>query len=313
MAMAASDNNTRRSDEAERARHVAAGEAAAFATTAGAMLLGLLTGAEAAQHRSETGPQPPAPTTPPAAPPVRPTEAAPTERTPADQGSQHEDQHSSASEQPATDAVPSIHADAAATVQSPDPGAAIGTIPHAEAVAAHASPLSIPVWDFDVPADRAPSAGAAAGLSPAAPSSTDLGASVHQITDTITGIIDTSLATVSQTIAGLSDTVGQLTTSLSDTIGHLTDGLTGAVSGIIGGTPAAATLEPVTELLGTTPLATNLSGTSQHDGSLLDTAGTIPTALLQPLPLQLGFLGQPTMDGHETHDGAFSALGIHHF
>ena len=308
--MAASDN-TRRSDEAERARHVAAGEAAAFATTAGTMLIGLLAGAEAAQHRSETGLQPPASAPPP---PARPTEAAPTERTPADLGSQLEDRRSSASEQPATDATPSTYADAAATVQAPDPGAAIETTPHAEAVAAHASPLSIPVWDFDVAADRAPSAGAAAGLgSSAGPSSVDLGGSVHQLTDTITGIIDTSLATVSQTIAGLSATVGQLTTSLSNTIGHLTDGLTGTVGGVIGGTPVAATLEPVTDLLGPTPLATNLSGTSQHDGSLLDTASAIPTGLLQPLPLQLGFLGQPTVDGHETHDGAFSALGIHHF
>ena len=311
--MAASDN-TRRSDEAERARHVAAGEAAAFATTAGTMLLGLLAGAEAAQHRSETGLRPPASTTPPTPPPARPTEAAPTERTPADQGSQHEDRRSSASEQPATDAAPSIHADAAATVQSPDPGAAIEAAPDATAVAAHASPLSIPVWDFDVAADRAPSAGAAAGLgSSIAPSSFDLGASVHQLTDTITGVIDASLATVSQTIASLSATVDQLTTSLSDTVGHLTDGPTGAVSGVIDGSPVAATLEPVTDLLGPTATATNWSTTSQHDGSLLDTAGTIPTGLLQPLPLQLGFLGQPTMDGHETHDGAFSALGVHHF
>jgi hypothetical protein len=39
----------------------------------------------------------------------------------------------------------------------------------------------------------------------------------------------------------------------------------------------------------------------------------VPTALLHPLPLQLGFLGQPTTGGHDSHDGAFSALGVHHF
>jgi hypothetical protein len=27
----------------------------------------------------------------------------------------------------------------------------------------------------------------------------------------------------------------------------------------------------------------------------------------------LGFLGQPTIDGHEPHDAAFSTLGMHHF
>src|SRR3982074_160857 len=63
MTVALSDKNTRRADEAERARHIAAGEAVAFAT----MLLNLLNGAEAAQHRSEHQPEPPAtePTPPP--------------------------------------------------------------------------------------------------------------------------------------------------------------------------------------------------------------------------------------------------------
>ena len=73
-------------------------------------------------------------------------------------------------------------------------------------------------------------------------------------------------------------------------------------------------LEPLTtSLSGLTSSATDLSETAQHDIPLLDTAGAIPTSLLHPIPLQLGFLGQPTMDGHAPHDGAFSALGIHHF
>jgi len=63
-----------------------------------------------------------------------------------------------------------------------------------------------------------------------------------------------------------------------------------------------------TNLSGLTSGATDFSGSTQHDIPLLDTAGAIPTS-----PLQLGFLGQPTTDGHEPHDGAFSALGVHHF
>jgi hypothetical protein len=86
------------------------------------------------------------------------------------------------------------------------------------------------------------------------------------------------------------------------------------VSGLIHDTPATGLLAPLaTDLSGLTSSTTDLSGATQHDVPLLDTAGAIPTSLLHPIPLQLGFLGQPTMDGHEVHDGAFSALGIHHF
>jgi hypothetical protein len=47
---------------------------------------------------------------------------------------------------------------------------------------------------------------------------------------------------------------------------------------------------------------------------LLDTASVVPTApIMSPAPPHLGFLGQPTSDSHDVHDGAFSALGVHHF
>jgi len=39
----------------------------------------------------------------------------------------------------------------------------------------------------------------------------------------------------------------------------------------------------------------------------------VPMAALPPMALHLGFLGQPAGDGHDMHDGAFSALGVHHF
>jgi hypothetical protein len=208
-----------------------------------------------------------------------------------------------------------IHADGAAAIQSPEPAAGSDAVPAGEVVAPHVSPLSIPVWSFDALSDHATTAGENAGLGgTTTPPSFDLGASIDHLAETITGLVDTSLATVSQTVASLSATVGQLTSSLSDTIGHLTDSLTGAATSVIDDAPVAATVEPlVTDLLDPIPTATDSSGTSLHGTSLLDSAGAVPTALLHPLPLQLGFLGQPTVDGHETHDGAFSALGVHHF
>ena len=142
----------------------------------------------------------------------------------------------------------------------------------------------------------------------------DSGAFIHQLADTITGLVDASLAIVSDTIASLSTTVGQLTSSLSGTVNQLADGLTGAVTGLIHDTPVAGTLEPVlTDILGSAPKQADFSGTAEHGASMLDTAGAVPIAPLHPFPLHLGFLGQATIDGHETHDGAFSALGVHHF
>jgi hypothetical protein len=51
---------------------------------------------------------------------------------------------------------------------------------------------------------------------------------------------------------------------------------------------------------------------SAHNGPMFDTGGIVPIGF-DHVPLQLGFLGQPHSDGHDTHDGAFSALGLHGF
>lgn len=319
--MSAADKNIRRVDEAERARHIAAGEATAFAT----MLLGLLNGAEAAQHHGAHKPEPPATEPAPLPPhpiepaslplPAHPTEAAPTEPALADHRPGHDDQHVGAIEAPAADSPPTIQADAATTTQTHDASATTDAAPAAEAPATHVLAPAPPVSSFSPPTDHAHATGDSASPDGStAPSSFDLGASIHQLADTVTGLVDTSLATVSQTIASLSTTVGQLTSSLSDTISHLADGLTGTLTNLTHDMPGAGMLEPlVTDILGPTQQATDVSDTTPHGASLLDTAGAIPTTLLHPLQLHLGFLGQPTIDGHETHDGAFSALGFHHF
>jgi hypothetical protein len=279
------------------------------------MLLGLLNDADTVLHRLERAPESRA--AEPAGPLslLHPTDTAPTALAPADPAPAHEDQHAGAIETPATDSSPVIHADAAAAIGPQDTRALPDDAPSGGAPATLALASSSELSSFSAPADHAPSTGASSlhGGGLAAPS-VDLGTSIHNLADTISGIVDTALATVSSTVAGLSATVGQLTSTLLGTVSHVADGLTGTVTSITHDAPATGLLEPLTtDLLGPTASATDLSGAAQHDVSLLDTAGAIPTSLLHPIPLQLGFLGQPTMDGHEPHDGAFSALGGHHF
>ena len=306
--MAESEKNARRSDEAERSRHIAATESVAFAT----VLLGLLNDADTVLHRLE---HEEARTAESADAPAHPAEIIPAALTAADPDPGHNDQHADTIESPAADLSPAIHADAEATAlpqdESTTPAAASsGDVLVTEAFASSSAPLSV-----STSLDHTSSAGASsASTASIASPSIDAGATVHNLADTVTGIVDTALATVSGTIASLGTTVGQLTTSLTGTVSHLLDGLTGTVTGATHDAPATGLLEPLTtSLSGLTSSATDLSETAQHDIPLLDTAGAIPTSLLHPIPLQLGFLGQPTMDGHEPHDGAFSALGIHHF
>jgi hypothetical protein len=307
MAMAESEKNARRSDEAERSRHISATESVAFAT----MLLGLLNDADTVLHRLEHEGEARAEDA--AASHMPPAEITPAALVPADPEPNH-DQHAGTTETPAADLSPTVHADATAAVPPQDAGATLDHTPAGEVLATNALSSSPALSSFSA-FDHTPSAGASSrtGGSIASPT-LDLGASVHTLADTVTGVVDTALTTVSSTISSLNATVGQLTSTVTDTVGHLVDGLTGVVSGLIHDTPATGLLAPLaTDLSGLTSSTTDLSGATQHDIPLLDTAGVIPTSLLHPIPLQLGFLGQPTMDGHEPHDGAFSALGVHHF
>src|SRR5882672_11323144 len=136
--MAEADKNNRRADEAERARHVGASEAAAFATTAGAMLLGVLASAEAAQHRSEHQPQPaPEPTVPPS--PAQPADAAPAQPSATDHAPIQHDEHGSATQPTPADSAAMIHADTA-----PDPGIATEAATDGGAGPTHVLVSSIP-------------------------------------------------------------------------------------------------------------------------------------------------------------------------
>ena len=96
---------------------------------------------------------------------------------------------------------------------------------------------------------------------------------------------------------------------------YLADSVTALVSNLVHDSPVTSVVQPLlTGLLGPSSDGTaHSSASAAHDVPPLDTSGVIPTALFHPPPLHLGFLGQPTVDGHEHHDGAFSALGVHHF
>ncbi|KRR04219.1 hypothetical protein [Bradyrhizobium valentinum] len=301
--MAESEKNARRSDEAERSRHISATESVAFAT----MLLGLLNDADTVLHRMEHEGQSRA--TEPAVPQAHSEAAA---LTPADAGPAHEVQHAVTIDVPAADLSAAIHADAVAAVPPQDASAIVDDTSSAKVLITESSPAPSTVT---ASIDHAPSASTNNTASDSiAPPSLDLGASVHSIADTVTGIVDTALATVSSTIASLSATATQLTSTVTDTVSHLTDGLLGTLTGSTHDAPSTGVLEPlVADLVGPALSPADVSNTTSHGASLLDTAGAIPTSLLHPMPLQLGFLGQPTMDGHEPHDGAFSALGVHHF
>ncbi|CAN7745722.1 hypothetical protein LJR220_002189 [Bradyrhizobium sp. LjRoot220] len=320
--MAISDkDNARRAHAAETVRQITSSETAAFFTSLLAVLNEAAAAPAAAGHHE--------PERPVAEPGLhhlgRPAEPSQkesvTEGMPADprSGAQHADGTG------AVPAEPTVHFDGVVTHEAPATSAAA---PAGASSSAPVTTLSIAAGSPDASADQgsphqaAASHGISPGIASAAPA-TDPTAAVSQTTDGVTGFLDSSLATVSQgishVISDVGATINQLTSSLSGTINHLTDSLSGLTSTLVHDAPVTAVVEPLlTDVLGSAQDSTqDTSAHSQdspsHGIPLLDTAGAIPTALLHPLPLHLGFLGQPTIDGHEPHDAAFSTLAMHHF
>ncbi|QQO12188.1 hypothetical protein JJB99_22140 [Bradyrhizobium diazoefficiens] len=311
--MAASEHNNRRADRAEIARHITTEETVAFMTA----LVAFLKEAEASGNHAGNAAQPVPTDLPPAhADPVPP------DATPADRQPVSGDHHADAGAAP-TGETP-VHTDATT-----------GGASHAGATADIAATTDSPA-SASVPADShamTPLAPAAADHLPASSATsahTDVTASatidpvssLHELGSTITDLVDTSLAAVSHTLDSLTTTVTQLTSTITGTIGQLTDSVTGLVGGLlhsVGGDAQHDAHGPdlfnalVTDIV-STPLASPHEGAAPHDVDIggLDTAGAVPMAALSPLTLHLGFLGQPG-DGHDIHDGAFSALGVHHF
>lgn len=314
--MAASEQNNRRADKAEIARHITTEETVAFMTA----LVAFLKEAEGAGHHGGIDAQPvpaDAPSTP-----AHATDPAAPELTPADHQPVSGDQHADASVPAASETSAALHTDAAAGAAPADMAADVtattdgptGTSVPADSHAATPAALAA--------SDHASATGSSFMHADVVTSaSVDPALSLHDLGSTITDLVDTSLAAVSHTLDSLSTTVSQLTSTVTGTIGQLTDSVTGLVGGLLhsAGGDAHAASSPdlfgalVTDIV-STPLASPHDGTTTHDVDIggLDTAGAVPMAALPPLTMHLGFLGQPS-DGHDIHDGAFSALGVHHF
>jgi hypothetical protein len=332
--MTASDKSTRRANDAERLRHIAATEAAAFATTAGTMLLGLLTGAaEAAQQRPAHDKQAPDASDHTQPPPDHPVETTPTTITPPVEHASAHDHYTATigTQSPTVNAIAETHADTAPSIHGLDTSVIDSSPGSTPTSPAYHLVTPMPAWSFEPHSEHVQTSASGTDLIGSLTSlPVDPAPPINQIATTITGVLDTSLGAVSHTLSVLGSTVGQITSTLSNTVStltntvdhiadgltntvdHLTDGLTSTVTGVVHDLSSGIVQPLLTDVLGSTSTA-SATAPAQHDGLSLDTAGVVPISLLHPMPLHLGFLGQPTIDGHDWHDGAFSALGIHHF
>ncbi|QQO21459.1 hypothetical protein JJB98_16730 [Bradyrhizobium diazoefficiens] len=312
--MAASERNNRRAEKAEIARHITTEETVAFMTA----LVAFLKEAEGAGHHG--GDAQPMPADLPSTP-VHAADPTPAETTPGEHRSGSDDRHTDAVAAPANEISTALHADAASDGVSHANGntdvAAMTDNPVSESVSP-ASHIVTPAAPDHLSGTSANSTHTEVATS----TSIDPASSVQELGNTITTLVDTSLSAVAHTLDSLTSTATQLTSTITGTIGQLTDGFTGLVGGLLHsvGGDAHDTSSPdlfsalVTDIV-STPLAAPHDATTTHavDIGGLDTAGAVPMAALPPLTLHLGFLGQPTSDGHDLHDGAFSALGVHHF
>lgn len=312
--MAASERNNRRAEKAEIARHITTEETVAFMTA----LVAFLKEAESAGHHG--GDVQPMPTDLPSTP-VHAAHPTPAETTPGEHRSGSDDRHADAVAAPTNEISTALHADAASDGVS-----------HANGNTDVAAMMDNPVSESVSPASHIVTSPAPDHLSGTSANSThteiatstsiDPASSVQELGNTITTLVDTSLSAVAHTLDSLTSTATQLTSTITGTIGQITDGVTGLVGGLlhsVGGDAHDASSPDLFSALVTdivsTPLAAPHDAATTHavDIGGLDTAGAVPMAALPPLTLHLGFLGQPTSDGHDLHDGAFSALGVHHF
>lgn len=317
--MAASEQNNRRAEKAEIARHITTEETIAFMTA----LVAFLKQAEGAGHHSGLDAQPlpsNVPPTPAHAADPTPVDPAPADAAPGDHQPVSGEQHADASTPPTGTTATALHVDAAT-------GSVLHTVSTSSVAVTTDGPFSTTVQaDSHEVAPVAhdhvgESGGGGAHADVATSASIDPPSSLHDLGSTITNFVDTSLSAVSHTLDSLSTTVSQLTSTVTGTIGQLTDSVTGLIGGLLhsGGGDAHEASSPdlfsalVTDIV-STPLASPHASAATHDVDIgaLDTAGAVPMAALPPVTLHLGFLGQPT-DGHDLHDGAFSALGLHHF
>ena len=320
----ASGKRPREIDDTERARSMPEAEATALSTVAMTMFLSVLAEAEAAKRQqlnalqpgetaSETTPPPPAAaaqavtaapadTSSPPQPEQRPADGATTETPPAhpEFASLAEPSHASEADRQQSDESATANAwqsaDHLATTSGfvPDlhvsnqADSASWTGPTGHAAISTTHDLAGP----------GPSPGLADGL--------------HDIMGRLTTTISDISTDLQHQLASVTSDLSNLTTAITSDLSHLNTTISDTVASVTHAAvsiPASVADALVSGVFGSAPQSP-VPNLTDHDLPMLDTGGIIPVSLDHG-PLQLGFLGQPHADGHDPHDGAFSALGIH--
>jgi len=264
---------TKRNDDSERIRNEASIQSASLTTTGTAMLLGLLAAAEA--HQKQANAQP------------------------ADTGDRHAQpdnaanatQSSAAVHDVAANVIPHTdnvdhHAAESNAIQLPQQHATGDAGPHLEPTpeihhvsaspAAHADTVS-----GEMPAETPPAFGNTSSTS--------------SIEDAFSSLSSTLSDQIHQIVAQVLPDPGALASSINDTVDHITSVVLSvpenAASSLVSAAFDAPSPLPAHDVIDTAPL------------------GALPFDLAIPV----GLVGQPHADGHDPHDGAFSAIGIHGF
>jgi hypothetical protein len=330
--MAAAKKSSTGIDDTERARAAPESEAASLTTTAVTMFLSVLAAAEAAKREDRDAA-------------ARADASAPSTTSDADS------HHAAVAQPDAAPPEPEHHAGAGGASAAPDHAATLapldaGALHESSASMGHAAALSTlaetgghvaltPDLTDATPLSSSfsPSGGTGATTTSSAGSTAghefgvaDLDGLQSSLQDTIQDTLqDTIQATLHDAMTGLSTLASDIGAGLQHQLSSLTPDLS-ALNGTI-----AETVNSATHLAMAAPEAAAgslISGVFGGSGSgsatadtvhtldaahgALDTGGAIPVSA-DHAPLQLSFMGQPHIDGHDLHDGAFSALGIHTF
>jgi hypothetical protein len=326
----ASGKRPRDIDDTERARSMPEAEATALSTVAMTMFLSVLAEAEAAKRQQLNALQPEETASQTAPPPptaaAQAITAAPADASSSPQPEQHPADGMTTETPPAHPEFASLaepsHVSEADRQQSDESATA-----NAWQSADHIATTSGFVPDLHVPnqADSASWTGLAghaatsttqthdlAGPAPSLSLADGLHDIVGRLTTTIADIsadLQHQLASVTSDLSNLTTAItsdlSHLNTTVSDTVASVTQGVADAAASI----PASAADALVSGVFGSASQSP-VPNLTDHDLPMLDTGGIIPVSL-DHAPLQLGFLGQPHVEGHDPHDGAFSALGIH--
>ena len=152
---------------------------------------------------------------------------------------------------------------------------------------------------------------------------------LQDLSATAVQTLETTLTSAGQTVLDLVDQTAQLiegaTAALHNPIGSMLDPALGSISSTLGdvsgtlghalGSPggAEATLTEVpAALTAATAIEPAVASLPMIDAHPLVSDVTAPVQV-DTAPLQLGFLGQSYVDSGDPHDGAFSAVGVHGF